>query len=152
MALGLCRCVRARASLQALADEPRSSGALSSAFDAALSLLMMAGGLVLILTPRRHWWFWGACGVFVIGSRLLPVTSNRYLGPLVRWLSLTDAVLAMCGANVIAGILALVGALVTLPRAFGLIVAVGAFAWTWGWGAAFVGLLRGEREMPPGSG
>jgi hypothetical protein len=55
-----------------------------------------------------------------------------------------------CGAYSLAGAVACVGALVSLPRAVGLIVAFGAFSFSWFWGYGLRELLRSTGHGEPG--
>jgi hypothetical protein len=97
-----------------------------------LFLTTVGVGLLLL----RPWsWFWAAGGLVLFSQAVLSFGVSRHLAPVRRRVGLSTArsLQVMCATKVGAGVFAFVGALTSLDRAFGIIVAFGAFSWIWGW-------------------
>jgi hypothetical protein len=124
----------------------------------ALNLWVAVGlfGYVAAVHTVRRWnWFIAAVGVLVLGQALGHLALSEHLSRSRRWLGLTfwRAFRLKMLAYVTSGALVMIGALISLDRAFGLIVAFGAFCWMWIWGCILVQFGRYEEPAPPdGSG
>ena len=89
-------------------------------------------------TLHDEWsWFKAALGVFMLGQAFQWFAFSRHLAGMRRrtGMSMGQAFMVACATRGIAGGLVIVGALSSLERVFGLIVAYGAFCWVWlqGW-------------------
>jgi hypothetical protein len=98
-------------------------------------------GCVALITLSERWnWFVAAVGVLLLGQAVGQFAMNAHLTRIGRCLGVSfwRAYRLKLLANVLSGTLAMIGALITLDRAFGLIVAFGAFCWVWFWGCLLV--------------
>lgn len=102
-------------------------------------LFAAAGTVVLVSSASSRWaWFGTALGVFMYAQAVQRLAVSRHLQRVrqrvglsrVRVFQLTWA------AYIVIGGLVIVGALRTLERTFGVIVAYAGFCWIWIWGWA----------------
>lgn len=100
------------------------------------------GTLALALVPNRWWGV--TIALLMCAQAFKSLGLSESLSALRERLRLSWArcLQLFCGAYVLAGAMACVGAFVSLPRAFGLIVAFGALSFSWFWGCSLRGLLR----------
>ena len=110
----------------------------------------LAAGTWLILSPGPWWWFKAAAALVLYARIFSGLEFSQGLNSVRRWLRLSQgrALQLMHGAYVLAGVLAAIGALLSLELAFGLIVASGALSWTWFWGYMLRQLLGPSRPHP----
>ena len=102
-----------------------------------IALLLTAGiGLVSMSFTDRSPWFTAGLGLFMVGQAVKRfgvspslASMRQRTGMSVKMGLRATAVLYVC-----AGALVAVGGLMTLERAFGLIVAFAAVSWSWAWG------------------
>jgi len=109
----------------------------------------VACGTWLIVSPGPWWWFKAAGGFVLYARAFSGLEFSQGLNPVRRWLRLPlgRGLQLMYSAYVVAGGLTVIGALSSLERAFGLIVAFGAFSFAWIWGCLLRESLR--PESPP---
>jgi hypothetical protein len=105
---------------------------------ALLSVVFFAVvGIGLIVGSRHERWVWFevALGVFMLGQAFRRLAFSRHLTDTRQRLgvSMLRGYKLACATHVVAGGLVIVGALISLERVFGLIVAFGAFCWVWAW-------------------
>ena len=93
-------------------------------------------GLIVGSVYERWVWFEAALGVVMLGQASRRLAFSRYLmGTRQRLgVSMARGFKLTCATHVLAGGFVIVGALFSLERVFGLIVAFGAFCWVWAWG------------------
>ena len=124
-----------------LVSEPLGGSHTPSAWREAVALLWVAVHLfaffTLITLSGRWAWFRTALAIFMLGHALGHLSISPNLTRSRQWLGLSfwQGYRLKLLAYVVAGLLAMLGALVSLPLAFGLIVAFGAFWWVclWVW-------------------
>ena len=124
-----------------LVSEPLGGSHTPSASREAVALLWVAVHLfaffTLITLSGRWAWFRTALAIFMLGQALGHLSISPNLTRSRQWLGLSfwQGYRLKLLAYVVAGLLAMLGALVSLPLAFGLIVAFGAFWWVclWVW-------------------
>ena len=112
------------------------------------------GCIALIITMSARWaWFKAAVATFMLGRALGYLALNPHFTRSRGWLGLSFTRgyrLQMC-CYVIAGGVAMIGALISLPLAFGLIVAFGAFCWVWLWGCLLMQSRHWTESCPAAS-
>jgi hypothetical protein len=116
-------------------------------------VLILSGGVTVLFPLSERWnWFIAAVGVLVLGQALGHLAISQHLSRIRRWLRLTfwRAYRLKMLAYLMSGVLVMIGALISLDRAFGLIVALGAFCWMWIWGCLLVQFGCYEKPAPPG--
>ena len=123
------------------------------AFGALIFAFHILVGTCLILMTGRWWWFKAALGLYMYGRALSSLAFSESLDHLRRLTRLSPAAGThlMFATYALAGIAGVVGALASLDRALGLIVAFFAFSWTWAWGLALRDSLRSadDRAQEP---
>jgi len=109
------------------------------------ALFFTAGIALLSMSLFDQWaWFTAALGVIALGKAMLwiglalGIRSTERRGRL--WFA--TGFRGMAVSNIVAGALAVIGALRSLEHGFALIVAFGAVCWSWGWAWFF---LRARR-------
>jgi hypothetical protein len=120
-------------------SEPLTGSHTHNSMREGIALLWLAfwlfSCLALIMAAGRWWWFRVALGIWMLGRALGQLAINPHLTRSRQWLGLSSRSgygLQMC-CYVIAGGVAMVAAFMSLPLAFGLIVAFGAFCWVCLW-------------------
>ena len=124
-----------------LVSEPLGGSHTPGALREAVALLWVAVCLfafITLITLSERWaWFRTALAIFMLGQALGHLSISPNLTRSRQWLGLSfwQGYRLKLLAYVVAGFLAMLGALVSLPLAFGLIVAFGAFWWVclWAW-------------------
>ena len=120
---------------------------LSAIFFAVVGIVLIVGSLY-----RRWMWFEGALGVFMLGQAFRRFAFSLHLTDARQRLrvSTSRGYQLWCATHVVAGGLVIVGALISLERVFGLIVAFGAFCWVWAWTwvIAHSGRWREPHDIP----
>ena len=110
--------------------------------------VQIVAGAYLILAAGPWWWFRAALGLNLYGSALWSLAFNDAFESLRRLLRLQQVV-AMhltLGVKSLAGVVATVGALVSLDPAPGLIAAFFTVSWAWLWGYLLRQSLRDTGE------
>ena len=156
----IARALKTRCPLDSLAVQFLAVTRLRLTMREVIALLWLAlilCGCVAVLFPLSERWNWfiAAVGVMVMAQALGHLAISQHLSRSRRWLRLSfwRAYRLMMLAYLLSGVFVMIGALVSLDRAFGLIVAFGAFCWVWGWGCLLVQFGRYEEPAPPdGSG
>jgi hypothetical protein len=120
-------------------SDPLGGSHARSALREVVALLWVAGYLFVCITlitlsgPRA--WFSTALAMFMLGQALGHLSISPNLTRSRKWLGLplSQGYRLKVLVYVVAGLLAMLGALTSLSPAFGLIVAFGAFCWVCVW-------------------
>jgi hypothetical protein len=109
---------------------------MHTGFATLMLVFYIVAGTCLVLMTARWWWFRAALGLYMYGRALSSLAFSDSLDRLRRVMRLhpVSGMRLMFATYALAGIAAIVGALVSLDRAPGLIVAFFALCWAWGWG------------------
>jgi hypothetical protein len=107
-------------------------------FAALIAVLCLAVGIGLFALPDLSW-FRAAMGVFMFGQALRWISLDPGLARVRDRIGISSVrgFHVMAAAYVLAGVLAVVGALTSLERMFGLIVTAVTGMWIWFWVRAF---------------
>jgi len=136
-------------------SEPQGGKHAPSAVREVLALLWLAALLFVcipLITLSGRWaWFKAALAVLMLGQALGHLSISPNLTRSRRWLGLSlwqgERLKAL--AYAVAGAVAMLGALISLPLVFGVIVAYGAFCWVWIWGWFLVQFRACGEPIPP---
>ena len=137
--------------------EPLGGSHTPSAVREVVALLWVAAYLfvcITLITLSGRWaWFRTALAIFMLGQALGHLSISPNLTRTRQWLGLSfwQGFRLKLLAYVVAGFLAMLGALISLPLAFGLIVAFGAFWWVWLWVWILVQFQPWKASCPPAS-